>query len=795
MAWEIDRFKVKPAGILAAWREARVLVDENGTVTVAPVPGKPFPNLPCLQDYNKVSRRYVQDQIITEYCNTNTFTKFIIKAQDCTPFAYATTEINSPGCGYLTPLPTPYVPPNPFPDPGYALYKFFNDCTEDFVPFVANIYKKNYIGAATEILVGASSTVVYNVQNQSDGKFGQIRGKECNISFVAETNFEHSELYRSDEREYLVEILLNGVLDFKGYLIPDNASELFVAPPYYVNLRATDGLGALQNVTYPMPIGVDINLRQTLLSVLCYCLAKTNLGLDIRTICNLYEKTMANGIDDDPLNQGAINPLRFTKGNTPLNCFEVLQEVCKVFGAYLVQDKGEWKFVRISELSNTAIRSRLYDATGRFIRSENVNNLRTAGKDEEILLINHNHVQIIQNAYKIVRVRLLLGASPAIVYNGNFETWDGFNFSYWTKVGGVNISRIQKQIQGNGGALIPLDDYAVQFNQKADPGRYLQANPITVYTGDKLRFGFSFYADLTRIAPVFKVRFKLGPYYYFLGFGDSEPGWVQQIATASIYFQVNRIPQQYAFYKFEIELPEAPTDGDLYIQLFGAEDVRSPQPPYSPVQIDDVFVTRATSESNEPTGYIYTSQQLKFFTESPDNAEVIMGDYSESATLRLRPGNIQNQVAQNNLYALYTSDGSYSKSWYEYGIPGTEAPICQLLARAILKAYQEAFIRFEGDFQGQNISYTDVFNIILDGYPDFSSKLFAISSATFDIKKNQMTQCTLFEIFDKTINPIEISQPEYQGNVGDVEIIQNPDAPQDLAGVGVFTDEFTQEFV
>lgn len=121
MAWIIDEFGVKPAGI-ARWRYKRVLIDEFGNLSNTGVPGKETMNLPSILDYKKTDRRYVSSQVITEFCNLATFKHYRVEARNVAPFAYVFETINSPLCGYLEPLPEPFTPPNPFGTAPYGLF-------------------------------------------------------------------------------------------------------------------------------------------------------------------------------------------------------------------------------------------------------------------------------------------------------------------------------------------------------------------------------------------------------------------------------------------------------------------------------------------------------------------------------------------------------------------------------------------------------------------------------------------------------------------------------------------------
>lgn len=378
MAWEIDYIRVKGGGLFAKWGQQRVMIDENGNAYAEDIPGRQGFNL-NLDQYKTVDRRYSPGDKMVEYCNRITFTNYRVYAQNERPFVRVETDINYPGCGYLTPTPEPAVPTNPFGTPVYGLYRTFSFCDVEGQFVEVDIEANAYTGPVFPIEVGARSPVVISYQPVED-KFAPIRAVECNLSFMVKDNFVLEEFYSNDERKFRVTVKKKGNIQFRGYIIPDSCAEPFDAPPYEVTIRATDSLGGLKSVTYPVPVGSTSNVSQSFIDILAYCFAMTNLNLDISTICNLYESRMPTGLDDDPMSLASINPLRLSNENgTTMTVYEVLEQVATAWGAYIVQANGVWNFVRINELSNVIIRRRRYNYTGLFLYSDVLSTNRVVG--------------------------------------------------------------------------------------------------------------------------------------------------------------------------------------------------------------------------------------------------------------------------------------------------------------------------------------------------------------------------------------------------------------------------------
>jgi hypothetical protein len=814
MAWEINRFGVKPSG-LASWRYVRILVDDNGNISVEDVPGKPSINLDCLSDYKKNDRGIWAGQLITEFCNFTTFTNFRVYAQDCRPWAYVQTDLNANKCGYKEPLPEPAVPPNPFGTASYGEYKYLNFCDDENTPISIKVFKKNYNGVSSDLGYGGAAPVILSYKNTGDDKFSPIRGLECKLTLTSITDFSLQQFYTSDEREYRLEVLKAGKLKFKGFITPSDAQEEFIAPPYDLTLNANDGLAALKKVSYPIPVGSTIDIKQNFVKILAYCLAKTNLDLDIITACNLYASGMANGIDDDPLWQAEVNPLRMNKDGVIYNCYEALEAVCKLFGGFLVQDNGAWNFIRQSELSNAIIRRRAYNSKGLFLFSQQYNNLRSAScESEDISILDESPIIRIGNAYKRAEVKLDFGNVPSIIYNGDFELFDGQNFNYWTRFGGINISQIQRVLKTTSGD-VPVDNHALRFNEAVDNGKYLESSPVFIRYKDKLTVSYNVGPTDTQVIIVpkrvyfFKLRIKLGEYYLTNQRGQYE--WLKELVTVTNI--VDNANGNFDSYKLSFEIPEAPATGKMTFQLYGFQKMAYTYFPayvkvngfnrevveahyeyvadnsYSPVAIDNFSVKK--SNSNNETDIIstlYMSEQDGFFTNKPDPTILIYGDFLQT---NLSDIAINETAIINNLYAIYFN-GQYTNGWYDYGVTSSSMPIGLMLAKSIMKAYQSPFRFLSSTFLGDDISYLDVFNVNLPNNDSFSSRTFALLSGDINLKTNEISNADYVEIFSKPAKTVDITAPGYSG-VDFPPVVQNPNSNAGTT-IGIFTDEFTEEF-
>ena len=791
----VETFGVKPTGFLAAWRYVNVNVSDTGAVTNTNVPGKPNVNLDRVSDYRSNNRAYNNGQLITTFCNLSTFTRYNVYAQDERPFAYVTTGLNDPTCGYETPLPEPAVPYNPFGQPNYGGYKTFAYCDRWGRSVNVLIEKKEYTGSVSVLEVGGQEPVIIS-DKQVDNKFDPIRIKECTLSFLSTENFQLSEFFENDERTFRVTVTFDGIVDFKGYVTPDSCSEPFAPPNYIVSIKCTDGIGSLKTMSYPFPIGASFNLRQNFIDVLTYCLAPINLNIDLVTICNLYETSMPTSLNDDPLALVTFNPLRLADDTGKiLTSYEVLVAVCTAWGAYIVQTNGKWVFARANELSKLVVRQRTYNYTGLFLGAENIENDRSIGNvfNDDMIATSGANLEN-QDAYKRVSVLSDFGKVPSILYNGDFEAWNGFNWTYWTKYGGIDVSREQRTIVNSTGATTLIQNYALKFNKRNADGKYLEHSPIPVQVGDTIKYSFRVgktpnnTLSSSPFYTTFWMRIKVGEWYLYNANGGNTYTWVKSLAT--VILRVDNPDGDLNTFTVGFQIPECPTTGQMIVQLYGFGDGLEAGATGTYTNdlvglIDDIKLTKSSQSSeNDIVGMLSICDNVRLCRQKPPQIDILWGDYF------YRPLATQEL---DNLYTLFIGT-NYTKGWYEYGVANAPLAFGLCLAKSIIRAYQQPFYIWTGDIQlsedDRPLSYMDVMSFIVPDNPKFSAKRFAYLGGDFNLKSNIIKNAKLAEIFDNTAVTVDNTVPYYP-NMPDPLFVQDTNY---VKVNGIFTDEFTQEF-
>lgn len=192
------------------------------------------------------------------------------------------------------------------------------------------ILKKNYLGDVITRPLGRAPLLKRDSNNSIYGTSLEMYA-ECKVSN------EYASLYTSSADEYKVELYKNNVLIWTGFITPELYSEPDTAPPYDVQIVATDGLGELKR--YPFTLEGAYSISQ----VLAWILEKSSLSLNLQVLSTL------KGDNVDAMSV-MIMPDHWY-GST---CYDVLQRLLASMHAVITQHNGKWVLFR-----ETDIRSRI----------------------------------------------------------------------------------------------------------------------------------------------------------------------------------------------------------------------------------------------------------------------------------------------------------------------------------------------------------------------------------------------------------------------------------------------------
>ena len=179
---------------------------------------------------------------------------------------------------------------------------------------------------------------------------GPIHGTSLTFYAECQVDREFVEFYTSDPKEYRVDVYEGSTLLWQGYITPELYSEPDIAPPYDVEVVATDGLGELRLYDFA-PQGT-VSLR----AMFSYLLAYTGLSTDVNLISSL--KPGSRGAV--ALLDMAIN-LDYLSGKT---CYEVLSYLLDTLHATITRWGGAWVLARETNVTYSNGKVQYYDTSG-----------------------------------------------------------------------------------------------------------------------------------------------------------------------------------------------------------------------------------------------------------------------------------------------------------------------------------------------------------------------------------------------------------------------------------------------
>lgn len=99
-------------------------------------------------------------------------------------------------------------------------------------------------------LTGSEQPVIKLIENGSEDKTDPINATSLTINAVSNGIFTVDEFARSTERSWKIELYKSEIIDFQGWLLPDQVTDFYTQGDYVIQLIATDGLGSLKGVDF-----------------------------------------------------------------------------------------------------------------------------------------------------------------------------------------------------------------------------------------------------------------------------------------------------------------------------------------------------------------------------------------------------------------------------------------------------------------------------------------------------------------------------------------------------------------
>lgn len=278
------------------------------------------------------------------------------------------------------------------------------------------IYAKDYTGEATPKKIGAG-----HIQLSID-RDGQIKGSTLDFSIQADTDMEYASFFTLDNKAHRVELEFNHGVTWTGYIVADQYSEPFIAPPYDVQVMCTDGLGLLKNETFALTGMVSR------FEAIRYCIDKIGIALPYAININIWEEHMnmaAHNMLDQLYFQAEIL--------SDKNCYEAIQTLLPE-NCFINQANGYWMVERPTDRT---LPRYVFNADG--TPSEETYNWHTFLRQLNTVAYSKTHTggtlypignltQDMQSAWRKFTIKQQFGKKESFFKNYNFQQ----NTAWWS---------------------------------------------------------------------------------------------------------------------------------------------------------------------------------------------------------------------------------------------------------------------------------------------------------------------------------------------------------------------------
>lgn len=613
--------------------------------------------------------------------------------------------------------------------------------------FEVRILRNGYLGESEE-LEASESPVIITYPNSSDDKLLPFRGSYVDINLLATENFQLEDLYTENERDWLVQIDRNGNRIHNSFIIPDGCQEQFYFPPYIVTVNSVDGLGLLRNLSFVQNSG-DIWIgKMSFLEVIYACLNRIGVpDMDIYTCANIYEVSMTQGNEYDPLSLSYVNSERYFKDDqvTPMNCQEVLESVLREWTACIIQSEGHWYIYRPTEAAlNGTLTFRRY-VNGEYVEyvSKDINVLLGGQSEGEILAplyhINADQLKMIEKPYKTASISYRYGVNRSILDNPSLAG------AYTEGAGDPVGPRDDVVIPGwsrNGTIYAGLNPgsgvifYKVSgFN---NTNYYKNDQGVTIGLGRRLKMDVSYESipSLTTTDMIFGIElFDGADTWYLQPMNNGLYSWKKDIPL----LQYVSLRSNIGTSSGQIVSDPVPLSGIITIKIY---------PPDSPSG-DIIYFKIDVSEQREesdPIGEIHTTQQDADYSYASETINVFNGD----------------DPSDFFLGTIFMEDkDTPTTEWVRRGLPEsviampyeTEKTFLRIAVEEINRLYGSPFVKFEGSIQNYFNPLSRFTINLLDGK-------FMPTSLVYDLQSN-ICRSVLTRVSNTEIGMQYTIEPDY----------------------------------
>jgi hypothetical protein len=363
------------------------------------------------------------------------------------------------------------------------------------------VTKKSYSGSL-DIICGSGNPFNLSLRGEgSSNKFEPLLAGKGDLELTSETDLQFLEIYTNDPNLYRLEYYKDFgsgyVLHWTGKILPNQYSEDYKFPPYYVSIVCSDGLPELKDYYLMQDDGQRYFGTISLIKLVALLLKPLALDLDILVACNMYATGMDSTATDDPFDQAYVDyEAIYLKEAFPSYDF-ILRSILEPFGCRIIQWENRWNIIRVEELK-ADFDYRIFDSLGDYSSNSTYSPVHSIGTD--VQFVNPNQGLEIRPGYGNIKVNYDLGLKPNILNNGDFRLNQGvIDLSGWTLVNaGYPLSEYYEKIDGSGNVAYSISaDESILTNTEGG-NAYLQSDSYSIKLGTNNSLKISFNVKVSR---------------------------------------------------------------------------------------------------------------------------------------------------------------------------------------------------------------------------------------------------------------------------------------------------------
>jgi hypothetical protein len=311
---------------------------------------------------------------------------------------------------------------------------------------LVKIWQDSYVGDVIS-LQGVDVNLQYIPQ--SDDPFEPIFASQMGISVDFTDNTANMIDFTNINDRYLyVEMFVNGVIEWVGFVINDNVSISYSTGRKIVSFNATDGLGMLKDIRFPIdvfPYYVGCNETQSLLTIMWACFNAIGFKENRNTVtmCSYFAAGMLTRADAsywEPFRQTWLPYRTFINSDGNFQyCLEILSNIARSFGCRIFQAKGKWWIVAINEFASMNPYYTEYNTSRVVVNNGDGNIMDTSstiqpfvGNTSNLYFINNSQIKLLKKGFNKIISENNTEIASNYIANANLKELTAGVADFWT---------------------------------------------------------------------------------------------------------------------------------------------------------------------------------------------------------------------------------------------------------------------------------------------------------------------------------------------------------------------------